>query len=353
MGWMNPLRIWRWLGIRRAASNQSVKFRVFSLEFLEDRTLPSTLFDVIDPKASGSFNTQQLTVQDLFDAQASGALRVLWSGAYDTAKTAGPLPNQLTGPGATLLDAHRNYNSEWQASESTLTSEIPATNELDLKGLGDVTLGAFKSTISSPTVQFAVGMAAVCWIVDPFSAEALTPWCADLSIQAAETFATEYSENFIFEVGHQAINDLPLSQTTKDRANALLTITQVGIDLNQYRTDLLDDQRFLNAPDILERLYHNAHATAGFIGWVDGLRDQATDLFRASDQATAGITAATMTSSAIQFQARRIGDAVLDITSQRPLTSAEQKSVRTLFTDTNFSTAFLGAFPESGAAPVS
>ncbi|NLY02693.1 MAG: hypothetical protein GXY83_42100, partial [Rhodopirellula sp.] len=343
-------RIVKWSQRTRGCckSRQSAT-RTLRLEHLESRRF-LTLFGSLDPKVEDSFDTYQSTVQDLYGASAAATLRTTWSDAYDSAIAAGPMSNQLSGPGATLSAFHQDYMSQWQASNSLLSPQLlPSALELALENLGDLETAATEETLTSPTVRFTAGMAGVCWAVDlgaavfaPPATIALTPWCAGLSTTALVTFGKEYSVNFFVGATDQAIDNLDWSPSSKDRAHDFVDLAKAGYDLQGLSQSLLDVQSFADAPDLLEPLYRNANATAEFVGWLQGLRDLQEDLFRSSDPATAGLATATIASSAIQFQARRIGEQVLQIANQRSLTSQEQDAVKAMFTDPDFSTGFLG-----------
>ncbi len=87
----------------------------------------SGLFAALDTKVRDSFNAFKSTIEDLFSAEAADVLSSTWSDAYDDAVVAGPLPNQLTGPGATLMNAHQDFMSQWQSSDSYLSVQpIPS-----------------------------------------------------------------------------------------------------------------------------------------------------------------------------------------------------------------------------------
>lgn len=333
---------------------RNARSRALRIEPLEVKALMAGLFETVDPKVSDAFSQYQTKIEGLYSSSAAAEVRTVFSQAYSAAQAAGPLANPLTGGGA-LATAHQNYFSDWQASDSLLTDPTasqPNSIELAFQNLGKLEDTAAQKTLSSPTTQFSAGMAGLCWAVDgislvaaPPAAVVLTPWCAGLTDAALLSFGKDYAVNFVSEASQQAIDNLGLSPAVTYSAHRLVETVNAGYDLYEFRHDLLDAKRFVNAPDILEPLYHNANATASFVGWTEGLRDFAKDSFRANDAFTTEFVDACMESEGLRFEMHRIGDVVLNIASQRPLTSGEKSAVAAFFMDPNFSTTFIGFNP--------
>ncbi|MCA9093439.1 MAG: hypothetical protein KDA68_08140, partial [Planctomycetaceae bacterium] len=311
---------------------------------MEDRTLLSgqSLFELIDPKLNECFELQQDVVQQIYGSNAATQFQSVWSNAYSSAVSSGPLANQLTGEGATLSSAFQDYTSQWFASDSlALEDQPPGFLEIALKDLGRATAGSLNETISSPSTWFNVGMAAGCWVGN-FSFAVLTPWCIALTANALKGFAKDAAINFAVIEGDQLIDHLDWNPSTKQNLHALVDLVDSGHDLFGLSRSLLDAHAGLSAPDILEKAYTSANASVDFVDyWLDQ-SPILTDLFRTSDPITQGLAESTLACNAVRYQGHLLGEATLSISNERTITADERKALQSLFGNAQVTTDFFG-----------
>lgn len=298
------------------------------------------IFSTIGSKLTDEFQAIKSGVSSLFSPQVGTDLQNACTNAYADAVAAGPLPNQLSGPGATLAQSAQSYLGQWQASDS-LTSPQTVSSQIEngVKNVAGFSFTTALKTLVNPSVVFSAGVEAIAVLADVGAAvtpglEEFTPVLTPLADWAGKnllkTFGTVYTEEFLADGGKDLANTY-LSPTTQKYVNDAIDNFQVGIDFAQMGVELFDPQEALKAPAFFKALYNGSQVSVDAAGWISDLEAIQKDMYRSSDPLTSDITSMALMCSAVEFQCKEIAQEALTISAQRSLTSDEQGVLSRLF----------------------